>query len=74
MPFAKGVSAKSNDFDEQGNEVALDYERILKIVKDAGYTGYIGVEYEGSRLSEPEGIRATVDLLKRAGKVVTEAA
>ena len=74
MPFAKGVSAKSNDFDEQGNEVRLDYERILKIVKDAGYTGYIGVEYEGNRLSEPEGIRATVDLLKRAGKVVTEAA
>lgn len=72
MPYAKGVSAKSNDFDEQGNEVRLDYERILKIVKDAGYTGYIGVEYEGTRLSEPEGIRATVELLKRAGKKVTE--
>ena len=74
MPYAKGVSAKSYNFDDQGNETALDYELILKIVKDAGYTGYIGVEYEGTRLSEPEGIRATVDLLKRAGKVVTEAA
>lgn len=73
MPYAKGVSAKSNDFDELGNEVNLDYERILTIVKDAGYTGYIGIEYEGDRLSEADGVRATLELLKSAGKKVTDA-
>jgi sugar phosphate isomerase/epimerase len=65
MPFAKGVSAKSWDFDEAGNETEIDYERMLQIVQEAGYTGYIGIEYEGSRLSEPEGIRATKGLLER---------
>lgn len=65
MPFAKGVSAKSYDFGPDGNETKLDYARILKIVTDAGYHGFIGVEYEGSRLSEPEGIRATKSLLEK---------
>ncbi|MGE3819830.1 MAG: sugar phosphate isomerase/epimerase family protein [Isosphaeraceae bacterium] len=64
MPYAKGVSAKSYDFDAKGNETTLDYARILKIVTDAGYHGYVGIEYEGSRLSEPEGIRATKALLE----------
>jgi sugar phosphate isomerase/epimerase len=65
MPFAKGVSAKSNDFDEQGNEVRTDYRRMLKIVLDAGYRGYVGIEYSGDRLSEPEGIHQTKRLLER---------
>lgn len=65
MPFAKGVSAKSNDFDERGNEIRTDYPRMMKIVVDAGYTGYVGIEYSGDRLSEPEGIRATKNLLER---------
>ena len=59
MPYAKGVSAKSYDFDSAGKETKLDYARILKIVTDAGYNGFVGIEYEGGRLSEPEGIRAT---------------
>lgn len=63
MPFAKAVSAKSHDFDEQGNETNTDYVRMMKIVKDAGYSGYIGVEYEGKELSEEEGILATKSLL-----------
>jgi sugar phosphate isomerase/epimerase len=63
MPFAKGVSAKSYDFDSEGRETTLDYARILKIVTDAGYHGHVGIEYEGSRLSEPEGIKATKRLL-----------
>lgn len=67
MPLAKGVSAKSNVFDEQGNEVYMDYPRLLKIVKDAGYTGYVGIEFEGSTVSEEEGVRKTKDLLMRAG-------
>jgi sugar phosphate isomerase/epimerase len=65
MPFAKGVSAKSNDFDERGNEIRTDYRRMMKIVVDAGYKGYVGIEYSGDRLSEPEGIRATKNLLER---------
>ncbi len=67
MPFAKGVSAKSNVFDAEGNEANMDYRRLLKIVKDAGYTGYIGIEYEGSELSEEEGVRATKRLLEKVG-------
>ncbi|MEJ7708703.1 MAG: sugar phosphate isomerase/epimerase family protein [Pyrinomonadaceae bacterium] len=55
MPFAKGVSAKSHDFDEAGNETNTDYKRMMKIVFDAGYRGYVGVEYEGDKSSEPEG-------------------
>ncbi|AWH84097.1 xylose isomerase [Flavobacterium album] len=65
MPFAHGVSAKTYDFDAKGNETTIDYRKMLKIVKEAGYTGHIGVEYEGSRLSEEEGIKATKALLIR---------
>ena len=67
MPFAKGVSAKSIDFDEMGNCVETDYERMLPIVKEAGYSGFIGIEYEGDKLSEDEGILATKRLLERVG-------
>ena len=67
MPFAKGVSAKSMDFDENGFESIIDYRKMIQIVKDAGYKGYIGIEYEGSRLSEDEGIRATKVLLEKIG-------
>jgi sugar phosphate isomerase/epimerase len=63
MPYAKGVSAKSYDFDDQGNETTLDFPRIMKIVKQAGYHGFVGIEYEGERLSEPDGIKATKKLL-----------
>lgn len=65
MPYAKGVSAKSHDFDENGNESKIDYDKMMNIVKSAGYKGYIGIEYEGSRLSEVEGIKATKALLER---------
>ena len=65
MPFAKAVSAKSHDFDEHGNEKHTDYQRMVKIVLDADYHGYIGIEYEGGTLSEPDGIRATKRLLER---------
>ena len=63
MPFAKGVSAKSHDFDKSCNETKTDYRKMLRIVKEANYTGYIGIEYEGDGLSEVEGIRKTIDLL-----------
>lgn len=70
MPYAKGVSAKSYAFDENGNETTIDYEKMLGIVKDAGYGGYIGVEYEGDALSEEEGILATKKLLLKAAKTI----
>ncbi|HKP30987.1 MAG TPA: sugar phosphate isomerase/epimerase family protein [Gemmatimonadales bacterium] len=65
MPFAKAVSAKSNDFDAQGNETTKDYRRLLKIVLDAGFHGWIGIEYEGDRLPERDGVRATLRLLEK---------
>ncbi len=72
MPFARGVSAKSYDFDAEGNETRLDYVRLLRIVHKAGYRGYIGIEYEGHRLDEPSGIRATKRLLERVRTLLTE--
>jgi hydroxypyruvate isomerase len=68
MPFAKGVSAKAYDFDKQGNCVETDYARMLHIVKAAGYHGHIGIEYEGTKLSEEGGIKATKELLERTAK------
>lgn len=65
MPFARAVSAKSHDFDADGNETTKDYLRLLGIVHDAGYREWVGIEYEGTRLSEPDGIRATKKLLQR---------
>lgn len=65
MPYATGVSAKSYDFDEEGNETTIDYLKMMKIVKASGYTGYVGIEYEGGRLPEKEGIKATKALLEK---------
>ena len=65
LPFAKGVSAKTYDFDSQGNQPKLDYKSMLKVVKDAGYNGYIGIEYEGENLGEVEGIKASKRLIER---------
>ncbi len=64
MPYAKGVSAKSYAFDEEGNETKIDYKKMLQVVKDSGYKGFIGVEYEGEA-PEEEGIVKTRDLLVR---------
>lgn len=65
MPYAKAVSAKSYDFTSEGLCVETDYVRMMKIVLAAGYHGYVGIEYEGDRLSEANGIRATKLLLDR---------
>jgi hypothetical protein len=65
MPFAKSVSAKSHDFDAEGNETHTDYIKMMGIVLKHGYHGYCGIEYEGSKLSESEGILATKKLLER---------
>jgi hypothetical protein len=65
MPYAKAVSAKSHDFDVSGNETHTDYGKMLGIVLDSGYRGWIGVEYEGNNIGEFEGIIRTRDLLQK---------
>lgn len=70
MPFAKGVSAKCYDFADDGSETTIDFEKMLKIVKEAKYKGYIGIEYEGNRLSEDEGIIACKKLLMDIGSKI----
>lgn len=72
MPYAKGLSAKSYAFDENGNETTIDFTEMLSIAKEAGFEGYIGVEYEGSDLSEAEGIMATKELLIKVGQQLTQ--
>lgn len=81
MPFARGVSLKTHQIDKDGKDPKVDFHKILKIVKDSGFKGTIGVEYEGSFLKhvmqmpgeylpEAEGIKVTHDLLKKIGAEV----
>jgi len=65
MPFAKALSAKSYDFLDNGDEKYIDYYKMMRIVNNHPYEGYIGIEYEGNRLSEDEGILATKRLLEK---------
>ncbi len=65
MPYAKGVSAKTYAFDEAGDETTIDYPRMMRIVTDAGYHDYVGIEWEGSQPGEVEGVRLTKRLLER---------
>ncbi|MBC7767557.1 MAG: TIM barrel protein [Phycisphaerales bacterium] len=65
MPLARAVSAKCFDFDAQGSETTLDFHRLVNIVKSANYHGHLGIEYEGERLSEADGVRACKALLER---------
>jgi sugar phosphate isomerase/epimerase len=67
MPYAKGVSAKSHNFNEQGEETSTSFEKMLTIVKDSGYSGHVGIEYEGSEMSPDDGIMATKKLLETVG-------
>lgn len=69
MPFAKALSAKSHDFDEAGEETSTDFARMMQLARAASYRGHVGIEYEGGRLGEEEGIVATRRLLERAGCV-----
>ena len=65
MPYAKAVSAKSHEFNSNGDEVRTDYKRMMQIVLKSGYSGYVGIEYEGDKHSEYEGIQLTKDLLNK---------
>lgn len=71
MPLAKGVSAKTFQFDTQGNCVETDYMKMMKIVKNSGFKGYVGIEYEGDDLPEEEGIHLTISLLRRVGAAMS---
>ena len=74
MPYAKAVSAKTHDFDKAGNETKTDYVKMMKIVLDAGYHGYVGIEYEGKQLDEFAGIKASKQLLLKVREELTPAA
>ena len=74
MPFAKAVSAKSHNFDENGNETKTDYIKMMKIVLSHGYNGFVGIEYEGREKPEMEGIKLTKRLLMKVRKELTESA
>ena len=65
MPYAKGVSAKTFNFDAAGNEPDIDYDRMFKIIREAKWSGIVGIEYEGSALSPKEGIMKTKLLLEK---------
>jgi len=81
LPYAKGVSAKTHKFDAAGNDIETDFNRMMKLVKESGFKGYIGIEYEGglmqamakdnSYLSNDEGVRATKKLLEKSGAVLS---
>lgn len=70
LPYAKGISAKTFDFDLDGDEVTFDYVRLMKMIKTSGFKGFIGVEYEGNNLPEVEGILATKDLILKVAKEI----
>lgn len=72
MPFAKAVSAKSHDFDDKGNETKTDFAKMMKIVVDAGYNGFVGIEYEGKNLDEDAGIMATKKLLMKVRRKMSK--
>ncbi len=66
MPFARAVNARARDFDERGEETKINFAQMLEIVTTAGYHGYVGIKYDGERLSERAGIERTKALLERA--------
>ena len=70
LPYAQGVSAKTYNFDAEGNETFLPYPKLLQLVKDSDFKGYIGIEYEGNKLSEEEGIKATKTLIEKVWKAL----
>lgn len=68
MPFAKAISAKSFAFDNEGNETTIDFDRMMSIVMEHGYNGFVGIEFEGEHMEEEAGILATKALLERIAK------
>ncbi len=65
LPHARALSAKTFDFAPDGLETTIDFPRMMGLVSESGYSGYVGIEYEGDRLPEDEGIRRSKLLLDR---------
>lgn len=65
LPYAKGVSAKSYEFNNEGFDTVIDYSKLLKLIKESDFNGYIGIEYEGEGLSPSDGIKATKTLIEK---------
>ncbi|NQY92368.1 MAG: TIM barrel protein [Deltaproteobacteria bacterium] len=72
MPYAKAVSAKSHRFDRTGEETGTDFERMMRIVLESGYRGYVGIEFEGDVLNEQDGVHATKALLEKVRRALEE--
>lgn len=66
LPYAKSVSAKSINFDDNGNSIEIDFYKMMKIVKDSDYNDFVSIEYEGTSHSEEEGIMLTKSLMLEA--------
>jgi len=66
LPYARSVSAKSLNFDKDGNSIEIDFYKMIKIIKKFGYRDCISIEYEGTSHSESDGIMLTKNLLKKA--------
>ncbi len=75
LPFAKGVSAKTHEFNSLGEETSTDYSRMIDIISDSSYEGFITIEYEGAMmkmfggkgdyLDPHQGVEATQSLIKK---------
>lgn len=70
MPYAKAVSAKCKNFNADGTHKGVDYMRMMRIVLDHGYRGYVGVEYEGGA-DKAEGVRKGMQLLETCREALT---
>ncbi|MCJ7468186.1 MAG: sugar phosphate isomerase/epimerase [Maribacter sp.] len=75
IPYAKGVSAKTHKFDQNGDETEIDFKRMFDIIKKSGFNGIVGIEYEGGLmhaqgiagyLSNEDGIMATKKLIEKS--------
>lgn len=68
VPYAKGLSAKAHQFDNNGNETTIDFSKMINIALTAGFSGYIGIEWGGSgysNMNPEDGIEYTKELLKK---------
>ncbi|MEM7791277.1 MAG: sugar phosphate isomerase/epimerase family protein [Verrucomicrobiota bacterium] len=64
MPHTVAVSAKGHDFKDDGSQKDFDYPRLMKIVRESGYTGIVAIEYEGKNLGPVEGVKAMQKILE----------
>jgi L-ribulose-5-phosphate 3-epimerase len=49
LPHAVHIHAKFYDVDEEGRDLRLDWERVMAILTDGGYRGFLSIEYVGGQ-------------------------